>query len=451
MQTSVIAARSRVSPILASSGRHWTLKRWHFWLLVLGLLLRVAYSLTVDKESSFAGLDGKEYLAYAQSLLSLHGDDYPRFFNDIRPPGYPFFLMPFVEFGSSVVWPIQLFQCVIGTFLAIVLAKIAGRWCGQRAGDFACALVLVHPFLIYFCAYVMTETLFMALLWLGVACLQAFDARVHKNAGRALFAAAVILAFACLTRPTLQPFLPVAAAWLAWRGWRGNGWRRGLKVAAQFTVVVSALLLPWMIRNFEKHHSWSLAPGSGEAAYASANSLKYLTLHEAKSKAEYYAIQDQIVAAISVESGESEQDWLQSARDFRQNHPREWLRLQWLKFRHFWTPWLNPLIFSKRDFLLSLVSATPLFLLAAAEFVRRRKRWDDPLLVLLSALILVGYLVGGLIFHVQVRYRIPFVDIAFLLLAASLLAQLVNQLHRYKSVHSTLLRTQGRTASTECV
>jgi hypothetical protein len=135
---------------------------------------------------------------------------------------------------------------------------------------------------------------------------------------------------------------------------------------------------------------------------------------------------------------------MKEARDFRDNHPGDWWRLQGYKFRHFWTPWLNPLIFSRRDFLLSLFSATPLFAFAAAELIRRRTG-RDPFLALLLALILVGYLVGGFLFHVQVRYRIPFLDVSLLLLSASFLAHAVPWFLRSKAAPLAVEAQPSRT------
>jgi len=54
-----------------------------------------------------------------------------------------------------------------------------------------------------------------------------------------------------------------------------------------------------------------------------------------------------------------------------------------------------------------------------------RRRWQrDSFIILLLGVVAVGYVVGGLLFQVQIRYRIPYVDVAFILLAASLLASL---------------------------
>ncbi len=401
----------------------WRWQKWHFLLLLAGLLLRIAYCTTVDRESSFGGWDGKEYYAYAQSLVSHQWDAYPRYFNSIRPPFYPIFLLPFVVL-SKAVWPIQLAQSFMGVFQAFVLAHIAGRWRGRRAGNWAFAIALFHPFLIYYCAFVLTETLFITLLWLGIACLQRLDDPELKIPIAWLTGAGVALGLACLTRAPLQLFLIVAVLWIGWRAFRNSGWVSALKRMAYFTIIASSLLLPFLVRNYLVHGEASLAPGAGPEMFAFGNSPEYLRTYEARTKDEYYQISGKLVERISVNYSESLKPWLDEVRDFRQNHPADWWRLQWYKFKHFWTPWLNPLIFSRTNHLISVLTITPLFLLAAAELVVRRTT-RDPFLLLLLGLIAVGYLVGGLLFHVQVRYRFPFVDVAFIVLTASLLGSRV--------------------------
>ena len=84
------------------------------------------------------------------------------------------------------------------------------------------------------------------------------------------------------------------------------------------------------------------------------------------------------------------------------------------------------MIFPRSMFLVSVLSLTPRFLLAAAELWRRH-RSIDPFLWLLLGLVAVGSLAGGFLFHVQVRYRIPFVDLTFLVLSASWLGHLMTK------------------------
>ncbi len=424
---------------LSKSNGGWQSQRWHLWLLLAGLLLRVAYVLTVDKESSFGGWDGKEYYAYGQSLLGLRWDNYPRFFNNIRPPFYPIFLTPFLAVSDQIVWHIQLFQCGLGVLQALILAKIVGRWVGQRsghetgqrAGNWAFVIALFHPFLIYYCGFVLTETLFITLLWFGIACLQRLEGPESENKTRWLVGGAIALGLACLTRPTLQLFLPIAAIWIGCRFWRTTGWMTGLKQMASFTAIVSVFLLPWMLGNLWVHGEFTLAPGTANTAYAFSNSPDYLSMYEAKTKDEYYKSFERLTTRFSLESGVQPETWMSEARDFRQNHRADWLRLQWYKFKHFWTPWLNPMIFSRANILISVITITPLFLLGAVELLRRLPT-RDPFLFLLVGLIAVGYLVAGFLFHVQVRYRFPYVDLTLMVLSASLLGQM--QLSRLRGL-----------------
>src|SRR2546425_177968 len=385
-ETTINRVKDKPDALIARQPLGWTWQRWHLWVLLAGLLIRIGLCFIVDKEASFAGWDGKEYYAYAQSLLAFHGDNYPRYFNSIRPPFYPIFLVPFVAISKQFVWPIQLVQSMIGICQAYMLAQIAGRWRGQRAGSLAFVMALFHPFLIYYCAFILTETLFIALLWTGIMCLQRYGNSNPERSARWLACGGLSLGLACLTRPTLQPFLVIAVFWIGWRAMKRANVGIALRQMAYFTLVVSSLLSPFIIYNIRAHGDFSLAPGGGQSMYAMSNSPDYLRMYEAKSKAEYYQVFERLVVHVSLEGGMSNSALMEEARDFRQNHRADWWRLQWYKFRHFWTPWLNPMIFSRGQYLLSLVATTPLFLMAAAELWRRRSQ-RDPFLVLLLGLV----------------------------------------------------------------
>src|SRR6267378_3829168 len=126
-----------------------------------------------------------------------------------------------------------------------------------------------------------------------------------------------------------------------------------------------------MISNLRVHGDFSLSPYCGERTYALGNSPEYLSLYEAKTKDEYYQRLNHINELLSAKNGKPVEEWMAEVRAFRQEQSSDWWRLQWYKFKHFWTPWLNPLIFPKKTFLVSVFSATPLFLLAVAELLRR--------------------------------------------------------------------------------
>jgi hypothetical protein len=114
-----------------------------------------------------------------------------------------------------------------------------------------------------------------------------------------------------------------------------------------------------------------------------------------------------MVERMKLGSGTTPADWVAEARSFRANHPADWWELQRHKLIHFWTPWLNPLIFLKSQVLASIMALAPLFLLAAFELGRRRRQLDEFLWLLLG-LVGIGWLVGGLLFHV--RFVIAFLS-----------------------------------------
>ena len=128
---------------------NWHLRRWHIYLLAAGIIIRLALSVTLNVEQSYGGWDGHEYHAYAINLLNVRGDDYPRTFNEIRAPGYPIFLIPFVAISEQITWHIQVIQCFLGGLLTLILARVAARWCGSRAADFAFVISLFYPALVY--------------------------------------------------------------------------------------------------------------------------------------------------------------------------------------------------------------------------------------------------------------------------------------------------------------
>ncbi|MGE0882717.1 MAG: glycosyltransferase family 39 protein [Blastocatellales bacterium] len=408
---------------ISEEERRWIWRHWHWWLLIIGLALRLALCLTVSKTAAFFGWDGTEYHAYAQSLLAGQGDEYPRVAYAIRPPFYPIFLVPFVAISSQIVWHIQLVQSVLGVISATILALVAGKLAGQKAGDWAFTISIVHPFLVNTVGYLMTENIFIPLLWGGVLFLMKSDSDSTRISNKDVTIAGLLLGLACLTRPPLQLFLVVAVCWIGWRAWKKQNIVSAIKRMALFTAVSSAALVPVLVWNWQKYREFTLSPHGWNVMYVYGNSSDYLQLYEAKTKQEYYKILDRMNVSISMEGAPALDSWLAETHRFRTNHPEDWFRLQWYKFRHFWTPWLNPLIFPRSIFVLSLFTVTPIFILGLIEIWKRRKSFDS-FLVLLIGLIFVGYLVGGLLFHVQVRYRIPFVDVAFIVLTASFLGQL---------------------------
>lgn len=244
-------------------------------ILLVGLLLRLGWCLTRPAgEASFAAMpDQFGYLHLARNFLAGEGMRYfdERFGQMVyaaRTPGYPLFL---AATGESVT-AARVAQTLIDTSTILAVFLLARRWLPVEtppaAHLVAAGLVAFNPFLVFFTAQLLTETLFTAMLaW----------AMVLLSSRRRFFWGIVLLALSVHVRPSaggLAVALPAVAAWATARG-RG-GWHRGFRVSDSKSeisnlkspwgavlaaglagvLMVVAVLLPWAWRNHEVLGRW---------------------------------------------------------------------------------------------------------------------------------------------------------------------------------------------------
>lgn len=395
------------------------LGRWHLGALLCAGALRALHAARLSPQDALSGWDGFEYLSYARALASFEGCDYPRFADTIRSPGYPLFIAPFLALGdeSVTIRAVQAVQVLLGLLSALVVRDLTARWRGQAAGEVAFFLVLFNPLVWYFGGFVLTEALFMLLLWGGMACLLRIS-EPGSDRLRWTVWGAVLMGTGSLVRPTLLVYLPLAAAWVLTQG-RGASprWRSSFGLAVTFTLISSATILPWLVGHRIVHGELTLSPRTSAFVYSYANSPQYLGTYEATSKSEYYRLQDGLSRKYMVGAGGSPETWLADAERFRRERPEDWRRLQLYKAVHFWRPWVNPLLFPFSRVVFSAAFTIPIFFLAASAVVRQGRALG-PFGLMLLALVGVGWIVGGIMFHVQLRYRIPYVDVACTVLGA---------------------------------
>jgi len=414
-------------------------------ILFLGFALRVGLMFREDPVQSMLNQnDGMEYLAYARSILDGKGDDHARIFDLVRPPGYPLFLIPFeslfpmesrhllvsirgfeppVRISDAMFRTIEGVQCAIDMATACIVGLIAGRIGGSRARLWTTALYAFNPLVAVFPAWVMAETVFIFLTWLGIFLLQSLGEGSSPQRWRRLVGAGIALAFACLCRPSLQAFLPVAAIWVGWIGYRRTGrLRTAIAQMAGLTVAVSVWLLPLQVRNLWHHGEFNIAPRYATAMYAMSSSREYYATFAARTPHEYYASLARLFAPYHVGSGKYQADWVRDASAFRRGRPADWWRMQGLKMIGFWRPWLNPMLYAWPMVAASALATIPTFLAGfLGMFSRRSRHPSRPLLV---GIVIVGYLTGGFLFIVATRFRVPMVDIGLMVFGGIWLAGL---------------------------
>ena len=138
---------------------------------LLGLVVRLAFGFGywVGKPMTH---DEREYLALAESLAAGRGFTYgPEHESGTaqqfgRAPVYPLFLAAIgtTQSGNdSAPARVKIVQSVLGAALILVVGVLAARAAGRRAGTVAACIAACYPPLVWFPAYVLSETLYSLL------------------------------------------------------------------------------------------------------------------------------------------------------------------------------------------------------------------------------------------------------------------------------------------------
>src|SRR5258706_4475475 len=215
-------------------------------LLLIAFLIRLTWALLQPPQIDERLPDQQEYLELAQNLLKGEGlkfydDRFWQYVRAYRMPGYPLFI---AAFGASFRL-VRLAQVLLDTLTVLATYLLARHWLTKTPSLLAAAAVAFNPFLIYFSALILSETLFTSLLIWGLLLLVA-----HPN----FLLGGVILALSILVRPSAVA-LPILMGIIAIFIHNTPGlipprrsWFR-LPVATSMLLLVIIVLFPWALRN----------------------------------------------------------------------------------------------------------------------------------------------------------------------------------------------------------
>lgn len=403
---------------------HRSARRWIWAAIVGGFVLRAAFGAFywVGKPLTH---DEREYLGLARSLTEGRGFSY-----DASPPagttqqfgrapGYPVFLA-LAGAGRDVHEQapagLKLTQAVIGAATIGLLALIAWRAAGPRAGVAAAALAAVYPPLVWTPAYVFSETLYSALAFGAAHLLQVSAGSGSERAGRdgrLGMAAGVVAGLALLVRPAMLFFLPLAAVWLIRR--------RRFQLAVIFTAAVILVVAPWTARNLLTHGRFVLVASEGGVTFWTGNHPL------ARGEGDLAANPELKLAELEFRRAhpglspeELEPLYYRAALEFIADNPGQWL---WLLVRKaFYT--VVPIgpsytLHSTRYWAASVVSYLLLLPLAIAGVWRLWRSAARPTAVLLLG---ASAVLVGIVFFPQERFRIPVIDPVLIISASALAA-----------------------------
>lgn len=385
----------------------------------LGLTLRLLFSLVYWTDQPLTR-DEREYLSLARSLASGHGFIYdPAVAAGAtgpfgRAPGYPAFLALTGGGGEAtehVPASVKVAQSIAGTLGVLLAALLAARLAGPPAGHMAAWIAAAYPPLIWIAGYAFSEALFWPI---GLAAVWLFDRAAGPSTPHArvwLAAAGALTGAALLVRPAMLLFLAFAAVWLAGRRTIGHA----------FVFVATALVFlgPWTLRNYAQHHRLVLVASEGGVTFWTGNHPLAIGEGDLAANPE---LKRASLALRAAHPGLSEEQmepvYYEEAFGWMSAHPWRWLTLEIRKIFYLVVP-VGPSyrLHSLRYYAASFISyalVLPPALLGIWQLRRRRR--GSPGLLLLSA----SAVATSLIFFPQERFRIPIIDPALIVCAASL-------------------------------
>ncbi len=403
------------------------------WLLMFAVafVLRAAYAWLASGPGATPYSDPAEYDAVAWNLargagfsLGIGSGAYPTAF---VPPLLPWLVSLVYRVAGHQYFAALLFQCFIGALAPVMLASLGAAVFGGNVGRIAGWLAVVHPLLIFFCGYLLTETLFC--LVLVTALLASVEWIKTPRPGRA-FGVGLLWGLATLARPPAL-LLPLVVLGWAWAP-------LGLTVATRDRIRQCALLLlgvalvvgPWTLRNAAVMHAFvPVTTGGGRALLDSNNPIVWGDPALRGGADSRYALE-----TLSGEfrgRSEPEADALARAHalDFLRAHSAEWPAMALAKLGRFWRlgaeigangGWQrsgSPLAAIARridPLLLWSLVILPLALWGGVRTLRGPRRWFQSL----ALLTILYFTLGSVVFWGSLRLRLPIEPLVVLLAAA---------------------------------
>ena len=404
------------------------------WLavFVVALALRVGYAWLAIGPDATASSDSKTYDTIGWNLSRGAGFamDSPA---GPRPTA---FVAPAVPWITGLLYRAVghryfasvLLQCAIGALVPLLLGGFAGALFGGTVGRLSGWIAAIHPLLIFFSGYLLTETTFCAALLLALL----FSAEWIKTPrnGRAL-GAGIAWGLAALTRPTALPLPLLVASW----AWQPLGLTVGagarLRQIALLGLGLALVVGPWTVRNAVQLHAFiPVTTGAGGALMVANNAETWddPALRGAASSTSY---QDAIAGEfhgldeVAVDARARDTAWT-----FMRGRVKDWPRIAVAKVARFWRitsqrtgtgSWQRPGsplagLLRLDPLLIWSVLTLPFAIWGVVRTLRGGRRWFQAL----PLLVVLYFTLISVVFFGSLRMRVPVEPLMALFIALGL-------------------------------
>lgn len=423
--------------------RHARALQWGIFLLFFLIHLVAALYIARNYRHFYLANDGNEYISLSQSLLEKGAfvSDCARYYEAPRTgPAPELFRSLFLSllgsgFGAlfrDVYAGTAVMQALLCTLLALVLFRIGDHLAGRTAAFCTLILFSVHPLFVTFSFRFSSEMLFSLLLAFYIL----FYLKLNGLRQAALMGLAGGLA--AVTRPTALLLLPAFAVFLLCVRFlplfrtdgRGEPFRSTAVRYGVYAAVFLACLIPDSVRTIvycgEVRPSYYLGGFNTFLGNCRENMEAYRTCNGG----DFLHWQDRAWARTldlvgsfpeNLPPPEQQKRLVSLAwQEIMEAGPARYLRLLTAKAWHFVRPWPLHGAHPANVFYAVFAYELVLFALGFAGIFLLRKRKSFLLLTLM--ILCVGWFAHTLV-HLQMRHRVPFLDLTLLFFAGTALAE----------------------------
>ncbi len=429
-------------------------RMWRIGLIVtclFALLLRLGYTWFADegrfRTERVFNPDGKHYEEMARSLAEGKGFCLNGHPTSWRSPFYPAYVSVFMRVTARPLIAVRLSQCVLGALTCLLAGLLGACLCDRRVGLVTAAACAASYELIVLNAYILTETLFTALLLAGLLLvlgsfrhmmrgicvtsadggpppfrsgrgrpapgLVAADGRFVGTGRFSTIAGGAVLGLMTLTRASGLLLPLVLGACLLLEARRSGALMRAGRRLLLLLVVFAATLLPWIVRNNHIHNKFILLTSEpGKLLYCG-----YGPSVTGGTGGWFCYGKDVTLPPEQQDMTESEKSHhlVRAAVEHALSDPLRAIGLIPRKFWNMWRPWVSGA--SRSSTLAASLFYLPVVLLAAASpFVARSRRRN---LLPIYGVVLYMVALHAMILG-AVRFRYPVMPLLVLLASACL-------------------------------
>ncbi len=347
-------------------------------IFALGLALRLLVAVSLENKIYWE--DGFDYDKLAIRLLE--GKGYVTaegIATAFRAPAYPYFLAGvYAIFGHDFV-VVRIIQSLIDSLILLVIFVIARLLFNKSVAIISALIYAIYPLLIYSANTLFPTTLFILLLSISIWLLFKLERNVTAFQSALL---GVILGLSILTVPTILAFIPLALLWLFFAVEKKGG--KFVCNAGIIVVVMGLVLSPWLVRNKKVFNKFLLITTNGGYNFWMGNNPA-----DKGSTGNGVKITGDLAQQLSQAKSETERERLyyQDAYQFIQKNPPRFIQLTVLKALSLWrfypTPDTGYKILPSLSKILSVITYTPVLILALFGFIRSWPRKREVILFLL--------------------------------------------------------------------